>query len=255
MFVYPYNSKSKSAKEVARGLGGKRIKLRNSNFKPHPNKTIINWGSSSMPQEYFQCKVLNKPSSVGIARNKLEFFSYISYNRDVNIPEWTTSKSHVLEDIYGEDPDEVFWLARKVLTGNSGCGIELIKGSQVQIPDARLYTKYIKKVQEYRVHVFNGEVLLTQRKARSRSVPDNEVNWYVRNHSNGFIFAQFEDVEYPDEVIQQGIKAVSALGLDFGSVDVVWDDVSAYVLEVNTASGVTGSTLQKYLEAFGRYES
>ncbi|MNY63636.1 hypothetical protein D3C86_2006230 [compost metagenome] len=46
--------------------------------------------------------------------------------------------------------------------------------------------------------------------------------------------------------------AVNAIGLTFGAVDVIWNEYrhQAYVLEVNTAPGLTGTTLEKYAEAF-----
>ncbi|MNY81884.1 hypothetical protein D3C86_2236870 [compost metagenome] len=45
--------------------------------------------------------------------------------------------------------------------------------------------------------------------------------------------------------------AVNALGLDFGAADVIWNDhrKQAFVLEVNTAPGLTGTTLEKYAKA------
>jgi glutathione synthase/RimK-type ligase-like ATP-grasp enzyme len=46
--------------------------------------------------------------------------------------------------------------------------------------------------------------------------------------------------------------AVAALGLDFGGVDVIWNErrQMAYVLEVNTACGLEGQTVNDYAEAF-----
>ena len=45
--------------------------------------------------------------------------------------------------------------------------------------------------------------------------------------------------------------AIKALGLDFGAVDIIYNEAEDqhYVLEVNTAPGLEGTTLQKYTEA------
>ncbi len=104
------------------------------------------------------------------------------------------------------------------------------------------------------MHVLNGRVVDVQRKARNSEVQDDDVNWQVRNHQNGFIFMR-EGVtpeSVPEQVIQESLKAVPALGLDFGAVDVIWNQNhdKAYVLEVNASPGMTGTTLELYCDAF-----
>ncbi|MNN94301.1 hypothetical protein D3C81_2129010 [compost metagenome] len=78
------------------------------------------------------------------------------------------------------------------------------------------------------------------------------MNWKVRNLANGFIFARGEDAlgNVPKDVLDQAVKAVASLGLDFGAADVIYNDrqKKAYVLEVNTAPGLSGSTLDGYTQ-------
>lgn len=245
-FLYQYKAGSASAKVLAQALGIKRIKVKGSKFKPNPRKRIINWGSSSTPNDYLRCHVLNPPEAVGLAANKL--YSIRAFDeRNVSTVAWCKTKADAAKLI--EDGETI--VCRTKLTGNSGEGI-VIAETVDQLVDAPLYTVYKKKQQEYRVHVFNGEVIDTQRKARKRDVPDDQVNWKVRNLDGGFIFARNEDHEVPAMVLEEGVKAVGALGLDFGAVDVIWNDkdTKAYVLEVNTAPGLMGTTLEKYVEAF-----
>jgi len=47
------------------------------------------------------------------------------------------------------------------------------------------------------------------------------------------------------------IAAVDALCLDFGAVDIIYNEHEDkyYVLEVNSAPGLEGTTLEKYVEA------
>ena len=42
-----------------------------------------------------------------------------------------------------------------------------------------------------------------------------------------------------------------AVGLKFGAVDLIWNELEnkSYVLEINTAPGLTGATLEKYAQA------
>ena len=251
MLIYQYMNGSKSARELSRALGAKRIKREGSVFRGRATKTVINWGCSSLPAEVMKCKVINKPECVSVAANKLQSFQVL-LEAGVNIPEFTRDSVDVLQDVLGKDPESVLWLARKELSGHSGSGIELIKGDAQDVPDAPLYTKYVKKKFEYRVHVFGGDVVDVQRKARSREVSDEDVNWYIRNHGNGFIFARNEDHTPNDDVLKQAVDAVQAMGLDFGAVDVIFNESSqkAYVLEVNTAPGLSGTTLDGYVSRF-----
>lgn len=247
MFIYPYKQGSESAKLLAKELGAKRIMLEGSKFKGSPDKVVINWGSSSLSDEALKCKVVNKPESVSVAADKLAFFKTVS---DVSrVPKWTTNRIEAI----AWNVDGHIILARHKLTGNSGEGIEVIDYGEM--PDAPLYVQYVPKKQEYRVHVFNGEVVDVQRKARRKDVPDEAINWRIRNHDNGFIFARGEALgEVPDDVLVQAVNAVKACGLDFGAADVIYNDKQqlAFVLEVNTAPGLSGATLTGYVERLAK---
>jgi glutathione synthase/RimK-type ligase-like ATP-grasp enzyme len=60
-----------------------------------------------------------------------------------------------------------------------------------------------------------------------------------------------EGVNPHQQVLDQSRQACEALELAFGAVDVVWNEHyhRASVLEVNTAPGLEGVTLEKYLTA------
>lgn len=250
-YIYSYKQGSKSAKSLARSLGIKRIKHTRSRFRATQNKTIINWGCSELPSYItgngLLGSILNAPSVVRLASNKLSCFTYLE-ECGVKVPFFTTEQEVAQQAC----DDGTTVVVRHLLQGHSGRGIELCEEGD-HVPSAPLYTAYIKKKDEYRVHVFRGEVLSVQRKARREDCPDDEVNWKIRNHSNGFIFARNEDRDIPQEVSDEGLKAVEALGLDFGAVDVLWNTrKGAFVLEVNTAPGLEGETLDEYTRAFQR---
>lgn len=241
-FIYPYRKGSKSVKAL-RENGFKSIKLENSRFKGRPNKTVINYGSSSLPEEVLKCRVINSPEAVSKAANKLTAFKAMA-EHGVRVPFFT---EHLREAL----AEGGTFVARTRLTGHSGQGIFIFDTDDEEVPVAPLYVQYIKKKQEYRIHVFMGEVIDIQRKARKLDVPDEEVNWQVRNLEGGFIYAR-EGVELGEEPRLQALAAVESLGLDFGAVDVIWNEREDeyYVLEVNTAPGLTGTTIEKYVEAF-----
>lgn len=250
MNIFPYKSGSKSAKDLAQALGVKRIKREGSKFKGAAHKVVINWGNSKLPEELLKCHVLNSPEAVSRASNKLSFFKAMA-EVGVSIPRFTEDP----QDVQGMLDNNTTVVARTILNGHSGAGIVLLKGD-VEIVKAPLYVEYVPKKEEYRVHVFGGEVVDVQRKARKKDVPDDKINWKVRNHANGFIFARGDALGgVPADVTQQAIDAVKACGLDFGAVDVIYSDkqAKAYVLEVNTAPGLTGATLDGYVKRFKEF--
>lgn len=244
MFIYPYRKGSGSVKAL-REQGFKTIKLENSRFKGRENKCVVNWGNSNLPEEVLKCRVINSPEAVSKAANKLLSFEAM-YRHGVNVPAFTTDP----QDVQGKLDNGGAIVVRHKLTGHSGEGIEIIHGD-VDVPVAPLYVEYIKKKEEYRAHVFDNKVIDIQRKARKLDVPDEDVNWKVRNLAGGFIYAR-ENVALPEEAALQALAAVESLGLDFGAVDIIWNahTDTYYVLEVNTAPGLSGTTLEKYVEAF-----
>lgn len=246
MKLYSYNNGSASAKALAEALN---IKLVKHEGKPLRFKgPLINWGNSKPIARHIECGgCLNPPASVANAVNKLKAFKLMADK--VSLPVWT------------EDAVEAAkWLAdgnavvvRHKLNGHSAEGLEIVEKGE--IPKAPLYTKYIKKDQEWRVHVFKGQVFFVQRKARKKDVPDDQVNWQVRNLKGGFIYAH-QDVVASEKVKEQAIAAITALELDFGAVDIITNKRGdAYVLEVNTACGLEGTTLERYVEQFKGLEA
>lgn len=107
--------------------------------------------------------------------------------------------------------------------------------------------EYIPTKHEYRVHVFNGEVIRTSEKVlKSR---DKYVS-YLRNFENNFTFRN-ERHPLTDEGKTQAINAVRELGLNFGAVDlVIADDGNPYVLEVNTGPSLIDTGLGIYCRLF-----
>lgn len=243
IFVYPYKTGSRSAKALSEALSVKQIKLSGSNFRESPNKTVINWGSTSCP---YAC--LNDPSKVKDTSNKMIAFIKMD-EADVSVPDFTNS-SETASDWLEEGHTVV---VRHSLTGSSGHGIELISDASMEMPEAPLYTKYVKKTDEYRVHVFDGKVIDVQRKMRKNDVPDSEVDWKIRNLAGGFIFGR-EGVDPGNTILETSISAVNSLGLLFGAVDIgSHPEEGPRVYEVNTAPGLEGSTVTSYANAFKEY--
>lgn len=245
--ILPYKNGSKSVKEMKGAMGAVELRLENSRFKGNERKKVINWGHSAINAEVLKCQVLNSFEAVSNASNKLIAFKTLN-RPDVRIPAFTTSYETARDWVR----QGVVVVERHKLCGHSGEGIRIVDRED-DLQKAPLYVKYIPKTQEYRVHVVKGNVIDIQRKARQKAVADEDVNWKVRNLANGFIYARdFAEEDLPQDLRVQAVSAVNALGLAFGAVDLIYNKKSAcsYVLEVNTAPGLQGQTLEAYAKAF-----
>jgi glutathione synthase/RimK-type ligase-like ATP-grasp enzyme len=110
--------------------------------------------------------------------------------------------------------------------------------------------EYIPTHTEYRLHVFNGEVIKTSQKVLTNREAARDL--WVRNLANGYTFRR---VRTPpsNTAIATAIHAVEASGLTFGAADVIISDRGRpYILEINTGPGLVASSLRTYGERFGR---
>lgn len=236
-YILPYKAWSRSAKVLALALGCKRLRL--DGPQPQSTDLVINWGNSRWINP--GCNVLNPPDVTVTGSNKLKAFVKFK-EAGVSIPDFWFNR----EDI----PDGAYPIVcRTILSGHSGAGI-VIADTDSDLVDCGLYVRYVKKKDEYRVHANkNGGFIAIQKKARILGFENP--NWQVRNHQNGFIYKR-QDINPPGCVLAEATQALIATNLDFGAVDVIYNDNEhkAYVLEVNTAPGLEGQTVQDYVSYF-----
>lgn len=254
--IYPYKMGSKSAKELARLLGCRRVRGDSTTYHPRSSHVVINWGNSELPNwPNSTFSYLNHPRAVGVASNKNSAFHWLR-SSGVEVPDFTP----VAQVAYDWE-DGV--MVRQVLTGHSGNGCVYVpREAGERLLDthdrAPLFVRYIKKSAEYRVHVgpvpyAGGGFWLQpfhvqQKRVRSESVNNN---FQIRSHDNGWVFCS-DNVDAAPRRDALAVAAVQALHLDFGAVDIIYNSRrnEYYVLEVNTAPGLEGTTLIKYAELF-----
>jgi glutathione synthase/RimK-type ligase-like ATP-grasp enzyme len=205
---------------------------------------IINYGLDAIPA-WVSGLWANK--FVGIT-SKLRAFERFKA-AGIPTPEWTTNIEEARQWISAGK----IVVCRTLLNAHSGRGIVLLSEAMpnpLNIPVAPLYVLYKKKRSEYRVHVFDGKVIDVSEKRRRNGSHILNPEGYIRNLANGWVFCRDGVVE-PADLRDLATKAVSALGLTFGACDIIWNEHEnkCYVLEVNTAPGLEGTTLQRYMEA------
>lgn len=239
--LLPYKQISLSAIDLSRKIGALRINIRNQTFSPRKEHIIVNWGNSSDYAHKLEKSVavmLNRPEAVGIAVNKLAFYDLCSRNK-LPGPTWTTLKKQAQE--WAQDHVVV---ARTLVKASQGRGIIIVeKGGEV--PDAKVYTLYSPKRDEFRVHVARGKIVDIQQKKLRNGI--QEKNYKVRSHANGWIFAR-NGIKCPEVCQKAALDVMGAIGLDFGAVDVGYmqSKDKAICYEVNTAPGIEGTTLDIY---------
>lgn len=205
------------------------------------NRTIINWGAGHNGGVVFNVrnKWLNKPEAINIARNKLSTFQQLE-EVGVRIPKWWNQKA----EVQWARKDSII-LERHTLTGESGAGI-VVKRYGEELSPAPLYVEYIRKQDEYRVHVFNGRAIVTQQKRRESDSEQSKDQALLRNRDNGWVFC-VQDINQDRKAAVEAaaVAAVAGVGLDFGAVDIIVasrDDLP-YVLEINTKPGLSSPTV------------
>lgn len=254
VILYPYHMRCSGPKEIVnnlrkRGIDAFRV-YPDRNYQPRKDDLIIDWGMSTTPKWSYLAELEEEDSGLVMknyweviqnATNKARTFVFLELGH-VNIPEFTDDPSQVTEWL--EKGHTV--VGRQQLNGRGGAGIILME-SLDDFQVCPIYTLYKKKKKEFRVHVFDGKVIDFQQKKKKNGV---EADSRIRSHNNGWIFAR-QDVVLPEDMAEQCIKAVAALGLDFGGVDVIWNEAEnkSYVLEVNTGPGIEGTTVIKYADA------
>lgn len=243
------------------GTGHTVVKVRRtgSTFRGRSGDLFVNYGSSGLDLSLAgNATLLNHPTNIGQASNKVNAFQ-VFQNASVKTVDWTTSRQTA--ETWVSQGEVVY--CRTVLQGHSGEGIQICSSSDVTdiggiphsnvLPRAPLYTKAITaQRREFRVHVMNGVVTYVQQKRRRDNYrEDGQYSNVVRNHSTGWIYAT-QNAEVNNEAISESLKAIAALGLYYGAVDVITRGNEAWVLEVNTAPGMTGTNLETYASNFVR---
>lgn len=238
VYLFPYKLASRSARALSQKLN---IPIVNGRKTFKRGTTIISWGKTpTAAKSRFPLVILNKQDAVLIARNKLTTFQKLK-SSGVSTVEWTTDPS--VASSWLRDGFNVY--ARHDLCGSSGRGIQVLTEG-VDFCSAPLYTKGFNKSHEYRVHVFRNQVIDFSKKKKRNGVNSDCL---VKNLNNGWVFCR-DNVVLPIAVQAVALQALYYLGLDFGAMDILYKETTgqAKLLEVNTAPGLQGKTLDCYVK-------
>lgn len=248
LWVYPYKMASKSAVDLAAGLDIWMIKHEGSQWKGSTGRYVLNWGAGTgvFNVKIGNAKLLNTPKQIDIAVNKLDFFNSMMGDEAPRLPFWTNSPAVAKAWL----ASGLTVIARTKLEGCKGDGLVVLK-KPLDFCQANLYTVKVPSTEEYRVYMFNGEVLDTRVKLLGDGKEANPDG--MRYEEDKYEYCQLKTGKtVPEDVKAQAVKAIRKIGLFTGGVDVLYDAGTnlATVLEVNSAPYLGGGTVDKYVRAF-----
>ena len=242
---------SQSATAISRHFGQRKV-FPNRQFAARTSDTLVNWGHTSPIPVFAGKVVLNKPEKVAISSSKIEALTILA-NVGVRTIEWDTQRSAAQQWI--DDGKKVF--CRTLTRASQGRGIVVAETAE-ELVSAPLYTKRMDHTNEYRVHLFKGRVIdiVEKRRMNTATLAERniEVDNDIKSHDRGWVFVhgsarlQHIDGAYKNDVANQAYNAIMALNLDFGAVDVLYNNPErkAYVVEVNSAPGMEAGTTTHY---------
>lgn len=181
----------------------------------------------------------------GDCKDKLYQYQWFKQN-EISSPEFTTEKS--VAQSWLEEGYSVF--ARTLLRACEGKGIIVLEeNGNKPVPNAPVYTKYKKKKKEFRIHVYNDTVVAVLEKRKKKDF-EGERETKIRNTANGYVFCS-NNVEEPEGLRELALKASKVTQSHFKGVDIGWNEKNQelFVIEVNSAPGIEGSNISKYVEA------
>ena len=244
IILIPYKLGSTTCKAIKDALiqAGQRclrVAVDSRTFRAKPSDKLIYYGGTQQRPE--RLTSINPDRS--IAQNKLTAFRAFEAAGLSTVP-WTEEREIANEWI----TEGKTVVARATLVGHSGAGIT-IHNTTTDLPTVSLYTKYVKKTYECRIHIYKGRMIDAQIKRKVRDAEENDP--LIRNIHTGWVYCR-EDFVANQVAIDLAIAAVQACNLDFGAVDLIYNKHynQFYILEVNTAPGLTGTTLTNYINTF-----
>jgi len=256
--------------------------------RPRNADIIIGWGTKiGEAVNLANVKVLNHPNAIRKNRDKLGVLNLLSADRDLrsNIAGYWPSTG--ITGLIARGDVEFPLIGRKRHhQGGKGLWICLAKGhvNAAVSAGSDYFQKYIDIASEYRLHIFDGNIIYAVKKVENTS----EASWIAQRKEKVTEYATknnirldnstmecvlgrlVKEAELPDRVVRSNkrgwkfssvalnaipaplknaaIKAVSVIGLDFGAVDCATDvGGHPFIIEVNTGPGLQGTSFDKYV--------
>lgn len=292
VYLYYSGATDKTGMELVKALG-----ITGGTEMPDKTKTVvIGWGAKTAKSvDLGKAMVYNHPNSIRVNRNKMESMRLMMASKVAVAPfveaenvaaELGKAKPSITLPLIGrttfhQGGNEFFTCLTKTHV------METVKTLK-NLNKTGYFQNYIDVKDEYRLHIFNGEMIVAAKKVPRDNLEAAYVeqqkekieamagkkgakldkatldfalgyqankisgpDQIIKSNTRGYKFAHVDAKNVNAALVAEAKKAVDALGLCFGAVDCVIDaNGKVWVLEVNTGPGLEGTTLDAYVAAF-----
>jgi len=253
------------------------LRPRLKNLPLYPFKSVIRLGSSTDMKDTVTNGgdriEINTIESVKNSASKLRMKKHFSAN-DVKTAKWVWVNSNNTGNINLEE-SLGFPLISKSIYGSRGLGnikhdtkedLELwMEGKDLS---RYIFEEFKNFVREYRLHITKEGCFYACRKVLRRDTPE-EHRWYRNDDYCNWIREYGDNQELFDkpvnweDIVQESVKALDAVGLDIGAVDVkvqsatnrngeIRENPEFFIIEINSAPSFGDITKVKYAEEIDR---
>jgi glutathione synthase/RimK-type ligase-like ATP-grasp enzyme len=240
-----------------------------------PFRSVIRFGSSTVMSSTItnggDRVELNTVQAIKNSANKLMMKKCFDNNGVITATWWTHNtclhfKSNLNEDVYVKDLS--YPIISKHIYGSRGTGNvkhdndeslqQWMKGKDL---NNYIFEKYYSYNREYRLHVSKNGAFYSCRKMLKSDAPE-EVRWYRNDDYCVWILEENESFDKPsnwDKVVEESVKALHSVGLDFGAIDLriqsskdkdgeLREDPKFIIVEINSAPSFGEKTSNEYIK-------
>jgi glutathione synthase/RimK-type ligase-like ATP-grasp enzyme len=251
------------------------LRAQNKQLPLFSHRTIIRFGSSTSTDKFETNKSkpkitveINSVQAIKNSANKL-LMKQCFTNNEVKTADWWVSDNGELFLSKNLNVDNCqsaelpYPIVAKNIFGSRGIGnskinskeelIEWIKGKNLK---NFIFEKFYSYLREYRLHVTEEGCFYTCRKMLKSDTPDDK-KWFRNDQNSVWVLEENELFDKPDnwdEIVKHSIKALKAVGLDFGACDVKVTSSKNkkasdfIIIEINSAPSFGEITGVKYAE-------
>lgn len=246
------------------------LRLKHKLLPVLPFRSVIRLGSTTEVED--NRIELNSVEAIKNSSNKL-LMKQCFTNNNVKTADWFTTNGETWiiknnEITIMNLSDLPYPIVAKHIFGSRGNGNykldnqeELESWLQGKILKNYIFEKFYNYSREYRLHVSKDGCFYTCRKMLKTDTPEDK-RWFRNDSNSNWWLEDNEGFDKPinwDTVVEQSVKALLSVGLDFGAIDLriqskldkggkVRENPDFIVVEINSAPSFGDITLKKYIE-------